>query len=211
MRMQETLREEHLERPFSEACERNKHPIQVILHGVFDAPGHILEIGSGTGQHAVHFGATLPHLTWQTSDLSDNHAGIRLWLEEAGLPNVLPPIPLDVTGEWPQTVFDGIFTANTLHIMPWEAGQKLIEGATRVLKQRGKLVIYGPFNYGGTYTSESNARFDEWLKTRDPRSAIRDFEAVNECARLAGFKLCADHAMPANNRMLVFTKTQGVC
>lgn len=213
MRMQETLREEHLasDRPFSEACERNKTPIQVILHGVFDVSGHVLEIGSGTGQHAVHFGAALPHLTWQTSDLPENHAGIRLWLEGAGLPNVLAPISLDVSGAWPRMEFDGIFTANTLHIMPWETGQKLIEGAAGVLKQSGKLVIYGPFNYGGAYTSESNARFDEWLKTRDPRSAIRDFEAVIECASLAGFRLCADHAMPANNRMLVFTKTQAGC
>jgi len=170
-------------------------------------PGTILEIGSGTGQHAVHFGAELPHLTWQTSDLPENHAGICQWLEVARLQNVLPPITLDVTGAWPLMEYDGIFTANTLHIMPWEAGQQLIAGAGRALRSCGKLVIYGPFNYGGTYTSESNARFDEWLKARDARSAIRDFEAVNECARLAGFELSADHAMPANNRLLIFTRT----
>lgn len=213
MRMQETHREEPLapERPFSEACERNKTPIQVILHQVFDVPGHILEIGSGTGQHAVHFGATLPHLTWHTSDLPGNHAGIRMWLEAAGLPNVLPPIALDVNGEWPAQQFDGVFTANTLHIMPWEAGQKLIEGAARTLKQSGKLVIYGPFNYGGAYTSESNARFDEWLKVRDPRSGIRDVEAVIEYASRYVLRLSADHAMPANNRTLVFTKTPSSC
>lgn len=210
MRMQETAREEHLalEKPYSEACERNKTPIQVILHGVFDVPGHILEIGSGTGQHAVHFGATLPHLTWQTSDLSENHAGIRMWLDEAQLSNVLPPITLDVAGAWPDQEFDGIFTANTLHIMPWETGQMLLEGAARILKQRGKLVIYGPFNYGGAYTSESNARFDEWLKNRDPRSGIRDFEAMTACASLHGLRLSADHAMPANNRILVFSKVR---
>lgn len=210
MRMQETLRENHLkpERPFSEACERNKTPIQVFLHRVFDVPGNILEIGSGTGQHAVHFGAAFPYLTWQPSDLPGNLADIRLWIEDADLPNVLPPIVLDVNGEWPNTEFDGIFTANTFHIMPWENGQKLLAGAARALKQSGRLVIYGPFNYGGQYTSESNARFDEWLKARDPRSAIRDFEALRDCASLHGLRLCSDHSMPANNRLLVFTKMQ---
>lgn len=172
---------------------------------MFDSPGTVLEIGSGTGQHAVHFGAEMPHLNWQTSDLPENHEGICRWLEDARLPNVLPPITLDVTGAWPEMEFDGIFTANTLHIMSWEAGQKLIAGAARALGTGGKLVIYGPFNQGGSYTSESNARFDEWLKARDARSAIREFEAVNECARLAGFDLSADHAMPANNRLLVFS------
>lgn len=207
MRMQETRRKEHLERPFSEACERNKAPIGDILRHVFTLPAHILEIGSGTGQHAVHFGSLLPHLTWQTSDLTANHDGIRLWLEESQLPNVLMPITLDVSRKWPQKKFDGIFTANTLHIMPWDNGHKLLEGAAHSLNLGGLLVIYGPFNYGGQYTSESNARFDDWLKARDPLSAIRDFEAVSDYAGRHGLRLCSDHAMPANNRLLVFALT----
>lgn len=208
MRMQETRGKEHLERPFSEACERNKVPIGEILRLVFTEPAHILEIGSGTGQHAVHFGALLPHLTWQTSDLPENHAGIRQWLEEAQLSNVLQPITLDVSGKWPKQKFDGIFTANTLHIMPWENGRKTLEGASRLLNHGGLLVIYGPFNYGGQYIAESNARFDEWLKARDTHSAIRDFEAVRDFAVRHGLRFCSDHAMPANNRLLVFARTQ---
>jgi hypothetical protein len=195
------------ERPFSESCERNKAPILERLREVFDRPARILEIGSGSGQHAVHFGAALPHLSWQTSDLPANHAGIQAWLDEAGLPNVLPPIGLDVSGPWPDQTYHGIFTANTLHIVSWDLGQKLIEGAGKVLVSGGRLVIYGPFNYQGAFTSDSNARFDQWLKNRDPLSGIRDFEAVTQCAGSKGLRLEADYAMPANNRLLIFIKT----
>ena len=194
------------EKPFSESCERNKAPILDILREVFMRPARILEIGSGTGQHAVHFAAALPHLVWQTSDLSSNHAGIMAWIEEAALPNVLTPIVLDVNGPWPERAYDGVFTANTLHIVSRELGQKLIAGAAGLLEKGGRLVIYGPFNYGGAFTSDSNARFDEWLKNRDPVSGIRDFEAVAKCAEISGLHLEADHAMPANNRLLVFVK-----
>jgi SAM-dependent methyltransferase len=195
------------EKPFSESCERNQAPILERLREVFSQAANILEIGSGTGQHAVHFGAALPHLIWQTSDLPANHLGIQAWLDEAALPNVLPPIALDVNAPWPEQVFDGVFTANTLHIVGWDAGQKLIAGAGKVLRPGGQLVIYGPFNYRGAYTSDSNARFDEWLKNRDARSGIRDFEAVIKCAEFNGLQLEVDHAMPANNRLLVFIKT----
>ena len=194
------------EKPFSESCERNKEPILAILREAFSQPARILEIGSGTGQHAVHFGAALPHLTWQTSDLIANHAGIRAWIEEAALPNVLAPISLDVNGPWPERNYDGVFTANTLHIVSWDLAQKLIAGAARLLEQGGRLVIYGPFNYNGRFTSDSNARFDAWLKDRDSDSGIRDFEAVVECAEINGLYLQADHSMPANNRTLIFVK-----
>lgn len=194
------------EKPLSESCERNKAPILATLREVFCQPARILEIGSGTGQHAVHFGAALPHLTWQTSDLPANHAGIRAWLEDAALPNVLAPLALDVNGPWPDGAYDGIFTANTLHIVSWELAQKLIAGAGRLLRKDGRLAVYGPFNYAGNFTSDSNARFDEWLKNRDPLSGIRDFEAVVNCAEINGLHLEADHAMPANNRLLVFVK-----
>ena len=200
------------DKPFSESCERNQEPILAILREVFPASANttvnVLEIGSGTGQHAVHFAAALPHVQWQTSDLPENHPGILAWLNEAALPNVLPnllpPITLDVNGDWPAQQFGGVFTANTLHIVSWDAAQKLIKGAAGLLQPGGKLAIYGPFNYGGQFTSESNARFEAWLKARSPESGIRDFEAVTACARQAGLSLNADHAMPANNRLLVF-------
>lgn len=195
-----------MEKPFSEPCERNKEPILAILRELFTLPAHILEIGSGTGQHAVHFSAALPHVVWQTSDLPINHAGIRAWLDEAALPNVLAPIALDVNGDWPERIYDGIFTANTLHIVSWDLVQNLVAGAGRLLNKGGRLVIYGPFNYRGAFTSDSNARFDAWLKNRDPLSGIRDFEAVVKCAEINGLRLDADHAMPANNRLLVFVK-----
>lgn len=194
------------EKPFSEACERNKTPILAILRELFAQPARILEIGTGTGQHAVHFGAALPHVVWQTSDLPANHAGIQAWLDEAALPNVLAPINLDVNGSWPGQSYDGVFTANTLHIVSWDLAQKLVAGAGGLLNKGGRLVIYGPFNYRGAYTSDSNARFDEWLKDRDARSGIRDFEAVVKCAETNGMRLQADHAMPANNRLLVLEK-----
>lgn len=195
------------EKPFSEPSERNKGPILERLREIFDKPARILEIGSGTGQHAVHFGAALPHLRWQTSDLPASHPGIRAWLDEAGLPNVLAPITLDVAGPWPDLAYDGVYTANTLHIVAWGLGEKLIAGAGRLLNAGGRLVIYGPFNYCGAFTSESNARFDDWLRTRDPASGIRDFEDVAQCAESSGLRLEADYAMPANNRLLVFIKT----
>jgi SAM-dependent methyltransferase len=208
--MQETCGKKPLsdqEKPFSESCERNKIPILERLREIFTQPARILEIGSGTGQHAVHFGAALPHLTWQTSDLPANHPGIQAWLDEADLANVLSPIALDVNGPWPDEPFDGVFTANTLHIVSWEEGQKLLAGASRALRGGGQAVIYGPFNYGGAFTSDSNARFDQWLKNRDPGSGIRDFAAVSKCLEINSLRIEADHAMPANNRCLVFVKT----
>ncbi|MEW6132722.1 MAG: DUF938 domain-containing protein [Pseudomonadota bacterium] len=207
--MQKTSEQKQLTRvdkPFSEPCERNKGPILAVLRQVFAQPARILEIGSGTGQHAVHFGAALPHVVWQTSDLPANHPGIRAWIEEAALPNVPAPVALDVNGPWPLQTYDGVFTANTLHIVSWALAQKLVAGAAALLEEGGRLVIYGPFNYGGAFTSASNARFDEWLKARDPLSGIRDFEAVAKCAEINGLHMRADHAMPANNRLLVFAK-----
>jgi SAM-dependent methyltransferase len=196
-----------LQKPYSEACERNKDPILVILRQAFAGAGSTLEIGSGTGQHAVYFGAALPHLTWQTSDLPDNHAGIRMWLEEAELPNVRPPLALNVCEErWPVHGADAVFTANTLHIMSWPQVEKMFSGMGRILNPGGVVCIYGPFNYGGTFTSDSNARFDAMLRSRDAESGIRDFEAVQKLGLQNGLTFEADHPMPANNRLLVFRK-----
>ncbi len=208
MRMQKAAGETALSgKPFSESCVENCAPILAVLREVFADRRRVLEIGSGTGQHAVYFGAALPHLVWQTSDVIPHHAGIRAWLDDAFLPNVLPPLALDVNeGGWHALRFDAVFSANTLHIMNWPEVEKFFTGVGLVLQSGGVLAIYGPFNDYGAYTSESNARFDAWLKARDPASGVRDFEAVNALAVKHGLTLWQDIAMPANNRSLVWKK-----
>ncbi len=194
-------------KPFSDACERNQEPILAILKEMFADCRTMLEIGSGTGQHAVYFGAALPQFNWQTSDLPANHPGILAWLAEARLPNVLPPLVLDVNGyDWPEAAYDGVFSANTCHILSWREVELLFRGIGRTVKPGGMVCVYGPFNYGGRYTSEINARFDAALKARGPLSGIRDFEAVDSLAREQGLVLVKDHAMPVNNRTLVWRK-----
>ena len=192
---------------YSEACEQNKEPILALLRTVFSDARDVLEIGSGTGQHAVYFAAQLPHLRWQTSDLAENHASIHAWLEEAGLENTLAPLSLDVTGtSWPTHKYDGLFSANTTHIMSWPAVQHMFTGIGKLLDTGATLCLYGPFNYGGNYSSDSNRRFDTWLKDRDPASGIRHFEALDELASANGMTLEADYEMPVNNRLLVWRK-----
>jgi cyclopropane fatty-acyl-phospholipid synthase-like methyltransferase len=196
------------DKPFAESCEQNREPILAVLREVFADFSHVLEIGSGTGQHAVYFGAELPHLVWQTADVPAHHTGILAWLTEAALPNVLPPLALDVAQTaWRSGRYDAVFSANTLHIMSWSEVEHFFEGVGEILKSGGVLAIYGPFNYNGTFTSESNARFDAWLKARDPASGVRDFEAVDALARAQGLVLQADFAMPANNRTLVWRRS----
>lgn len=192
-----------MQKPFSQACENNKAPILSVLEQAFAEVKSVLEIGSGTGQHAVWFARYLPHLRWQPSDQEVNLAGMHLRFDEESLANLLPPVVLDVTQpHWPVRQTDAIFTANTLHIMAWDAVQALFARVPEVLVPGGKLCVYGPFNYKGAYTSESNARFDQWLAEQSPVSAIRDFDQVNRLAEEAGLSLIADHAMPANNRLL---------
>ncbi len=194
-------------KPFSEACENNQTPILAILRDAFSHVKSVLEIGSGTGQHAVHFARNLPHLVWQTSDLPANHPGIQLWLEEAALTNTRWPIALDVKQQpWFMEPVDGVFTANTLHIISWAEAECLFKGVGQVLQNNGVMCVYGPFNYGGQFTAPSNARFDAWLKARDPASGVRDAEAVWALAEQHGLHLEADHDMPVNNRILVLRK-----
>ncbi len=196
-----------MEKPFSQACENNKQPILTVLQRWLTQPATVLEIGSGTGQHAVHFAANLPHLNWQTSDLPENHGAIHQWMNEAALANIQPPLTLDVAAEqWPIKNIDAIFTANTLHIMSWAHVQAFFSNLSKVLADDALLLVYGPFNYEGKYTSDSNARFDVWLKDQGSERGIRDFEAVNKLAEEAGLKLQEDNAMPANNRLLVWKK-----
>ncbi|CAG4977955.1 MAG: class I SAM-dependent methyltransferase [Lysobacter sp.] len=196
-------------KPFSPACERNREPILAVLREHFADARHVLEVGSGTGQHAVHFAAAMPWLTWQTSERAEHLPGIRAWLDEAALPNTPPPLTLDVD-DWaslpvpPGGAYDAVFSANTLHIMGWPQVRAFFAGAGQRLAAGGTLVVYGPFNTGGDYTSDSNRAFDDWLRARDPASAIRDFEAVDALAREAGLVLLADVPMPAHNRCLVW-------
>lgn len=195
-----------MSKPFAPHCERNKEPILTVLQPYFVNRSRVLEIGSGTGQHAVFFAQALPDTTWQTSDLDENLPGIRLWLQEAALPNLPPPLSLDVTGEWPKQRFDAVFTANSLHIMPWTAVEQFFAGIDTVLERDGLLAVYGPFNYHGAYTSDSNREFDGWLKQRSALSAIRDFEKVDALANRIGLQLVKDHALPANNRLIVWSR-----
>lgn len=197
-----------MEKPWSEACERNRDPILDVLRLVLADAKSVLEIGSGTGQHAVHFAAALPHLVWQTADLPENHSGIRMWLDQAALPNLRPPLVLDLNRpQWPAGPVDAVFTANTLHIVSWDSVQRMFEGVARVLRPGGAFCAYGPFNYEGRFTSESNARFDAMLRQRDADSGIRNFEDVCAVASRNGLRFEADHPMPANNRTLVWRKT----
>lgn len=193
-----------MEKPNAPSCERNREPILEVLKEHFADRRDVLEIGSGTGQHAIFFAAALPHLSWQTSDRPENLPGIAAWLDEAALPNTPAPLEFDVVDAGPGRRFDAIFSANTLHIMPWTAVESFFAGLPVLLAEGAKLVIYGPFNYGGRFTSDSNAAFDRWLKDQAAHQGIRDFEAVNALAERAGLRLVEDRAMPSNNRCLVW-------
>lgn len=197
------------EKPFSQACENNKGPILSVLERVFSDCESVLEVGSGTGQHAVHFAPRLPHLVWQTSDLAHNHAGINAWLEDYPADNLLPPVVFDA--DHPPCLskpVDAIYTANTCHIMAWSSVVNLFAAMKTLLSSDGILAIYGPFNYNGQFTSDSNARFDQWLKQRAQHQGIRDFEAVNNLAQHIGLELVEDNAMPANNRLLIWRRSE---
>lgn len=194
---------------YSESCEENKYPILEILREEFSETNTILEVGSGTGQHAVFFAEHLKHIHWQPSDVIESHASIIEWINDSGLDNVLPPLELDVSKHhWPEHTYQGIFSANTTHIMSWPEVIELFAGVDKVIEPDGKFCLYGPFNYQGQFTSPSNQHFDQWLKARDPKSGIRDFEALNELAEKSDLKLTNDYEMPVNNRMLVWRKNQ---
>jgi hypothetical protein len=195
-------------KPYSQSCENNKDPIFAIIKDVFTEPTTVWEIGSGTGQHACYFASELPHIIWQATDVAENLPGINAWHDEAKLANLNLPIALNVTSAiWPCDGMDAVFTANTLHIMSWPYVEILFDRFQTYLNPFATVCIYGPFNYGGKYTSDSNANFDQWLKNRDPLSGIRDFEAVMALAERAGLRLLKDNAMPANNRLLVLQKS----
>ena len=195
-----------MDKPHAPSCDRNRDPILAVLRKAFAGRRRVLEIGSGTGQHAVHFAAALPHLTWQATDRTENLAGIGLWLEEAGLPNTPPPLALDVNGAWPAARYDAVFSANTLHIMGWPEVERMFASLPAVVDDDATLAIYGPFNLHGRPTSDSNAAFDASLRAKAPHQGLRDAEAVDALARAAGFTLAENREMPANNRCLVWRR-----
>ncbi|MGH8033232.1 MAG: DUF938 domain-containing protein [Luteimonas sp.] len=198
--------------PFSPACERNRDPILEVLRVRFASCAQVLEIGSGTGQHAVHFATAMPWLRWQCSDRAEHLPGMQSWLDAAALANTPPPLELDVSQRpWPRADrhdgrYDAVFSANTLHIMGWSDVEALFAGLDNILTDDATLVVYGPFNDDGRFDSDSNRAFDASLSARDPRMGLRDVEAVDALARNLGLQLQDRVAMPANNRCLVWTR-----
>jgi SAM-dependent methyltransferase len=193
--------------PISEACERNKGPILEVLRNAFADRGHVLEIGSGTGQHAVHFAAQLPHLVWHPTEQLKYMPDLDARIKQQGSANLRPPAVLDVRqAVWPLRQADAVFSANTLHIMSWAEVLDLFGGLGKILAAGGVLCIYGPFRYDGRYTSDSNRNFDHMLQERDPLSGLRDIQAVTTLASQYGIHLKVDHDLPANNRLLEFVR-----
>jgi SAM-dependent methyltransferase len=190
------------------ATARNRDPILAVLRRVLPARGTVLEVASGTGEHAVHFAAALPGLTWQPSDPDPQaRRSIAAWREASGLPNVLPPLPLDVAGpDWPAMQADAIVCINMIHIAPWRAAEGLVAGAARVLPPRGVLFLYGPYKEGGRHTAPSNEAFDADLRARDPEWGVRDLDDVKVLAARHGFDFTERVAMPANNLSVVFRR-----
>ena len=194
-------------KPFAPACERNKAPILDVLRRVFGDAGDVIEIGSGTGQHAVWFAAGLPHLVWRTSDLPENHAGIDAWIDEAGLGNVERPLALDVARRpWPIESAGGAFSANTAHIMHWPEVEAMFGGLAEVLSPGARFALYGPFARDGRHVSASNAAFDRSLRAQDPGMGVRDVHDLERLAAGGAMALDDDVAMPANNHILIWRK-----
>ena len=196
---------------FSQACENNQAPIFEVLQTVFNDRQHVLEIGSGTGQHSVFFAPRLPQLVWQTSDLLASHEGIAAWHQAHGAANLRALVEFDLaSSNWPQPAdavpFDAVFTSNTCHIVAWPLVERMFSLVGQHLPKGGVFAIYGPFNYGGQFTSDSNRAFDAWLRQRDAASGIRHFEDIVALGVEHDLALEADNAMPANNRLLVFRR-----
>ena len=192
------------ERPYAVACDRNREPILAVLRECLPAQGRVLEIGSGTGQHAAYFSAAFPDLDWLPSDLPQNLAGISRWQRDAGK-NCLAPVGLDLLSDQlhlPQA--DAVVCINTLHIVAWQGTRQLFAAAGKMLSPGQGVYLYGPYRYADHPLEPSNEQFDQWLKARDPASGIRNFEDLSRIAQEQGFALEADVAMPANNRSLIF-------
>jgi hypothetical protein len=197
-------------KPRSESCERNCDPILKVLMQWYLDPGTALEIGSGTGQHAVYFAKHLPHVTWLSSDLDENRPGIRAWVSEAQLPNLPAPLRLDVSdSHWPVERTDYAFSANTAHSMNWTKLQAMFAGVAQTLGSRGVFCLYGPFNHKGEFTSDSNRAFDSLLRSQNAEMGLRDDLALVALGKRVGLQLAGDYWLPANNRTLVWVKAGG--
>lgn len=197
-------------KPIAPATERNKQSILGVIREEFRELESILEIGSGTGQHAAHFAAELDHLTWQTSDLEENHAGIRAWLRDAALGNIREPVVLDVlTDRVPDRNYDGVFSANTAHIMSFKAVEKMFSLVSAVLSDGGVFILYGPFRQDGEFNTASNAEFHRSLRQRDPDMGIRHLEDLDRLAEAGGMCRMRLYAMPANNHIVAWVKKNG--
>jgi SAM-dependent methyltransferase len=195
------------ERPFAEYAARNTRPILEVLQRELRDSTDVLEIGSGTGQHAVAFGAAMPHLAWQTSDLAENHDGIRAWVDNASLGNVMPPLDIDVrAATLPPASFDAVFSANTAHIMSIAAVENMFTLAGDVLRADGVFCLYGPFRVDGAFNTESNEAFDQSLRERSPEMGIRDIETLDEFGLGGGLHRQRLYAMPSNNYVAVWTR-----
>lgn len=201
-----------MQKPFSPSCERNKIPILKVLQSILpDKPLRLFEIGSGTGQHAVYMAPFFPQLRWVMSDMEDKHAGMRRWLEDEAVPNIEGPVVFELGKDsFPEGKFDVVFTANTFHIMAWDKVNNLIKLCGEHLESSSLFIVYGPFNYGGRFTSESNQAFDQKLRAERASMGIRDQELLCDAMAVSGFILQEDIAMPANNRCLIFQKLDSV-
>ncbi|WP_444910849.1 DUF938 domain-containing protein [Microbulbifer sp. TRSA005] len=192
--------------PDAPACARNRDPILIHLRRLLDGSHKVLEVGSGTGQHAVFFAPRLPHLIWQTSERAEMLPGVRAWLASAPAQNLREPLILDVDAPWPALNFDAVFTANTLHIMSRESVQRFFHKLHTLLEPNGLLVVYGPFKIDGSFIGPSNADFDTYLKERNPDSGIRDLEWLDQLASNVGMRREELNYLPANNQLVVWRK-----
>jgi len=194
--------------PFSTAADNNKEVIAEQLARHLTSAARVLEIASGTGQHAEFFTTAMPHLVWQPSDVNVDETGLKARVTAARIPTLLEPIVLDID-HWPnmRPAYDVVYSANCIHIIPPRLLPKYVAGAARSLKSGGSMMLYGPFKYGGAFTTESNARFNDWLAERYDGAGIRDFEHIDELARLNGLVFESDEAMPANNQFIIWKKS----
>jgi len=197
------------DRPFSEYAARNAAPILEILQREFRNSTRVLEIGSGTGQHAVTFAAALDHLQWQTSDLDENHAGIRAWIESTNLDNVVAPLSMDIReASIKAQTYDAVFSSNTAHIMGIDAVERMFSLVGRALQDRGVFCLYGPFQRDGAFNTRSNADFDANLRARDPVMGIRAIETLDEFAASAGLRRVRCYSVPSNNNVAVWVRSR---
>ena len=201
-----------MKKPHASAAARNAAPIAGVLRHELRDCSTVFEIGSGTGQHAVTFAAALPGVTWQTSDLRPSHDAIRAWIADAGLENVLPPRDFDVlTAAAPSRRYGAVFSANTAHIMSYEAVCRMFEITGAMLGDPGVFCLYGPFSRGGSFSTQSNAAFDASLRTRNAAMGIRDLDDLEDLGRQNGLELVRTYAMPANNLLTVWTGRASSC